>query len=470
MIHVVDERLASGSCNLPSQPLIVDDESYKPVKCLSNETNHVYLVHSVGGCELQFWKPSCHMVSSVPLTCQSLEAWTSVEDIFKVLAKGFFLDRRSPWLGNFQKIRSKMNTLIDSTFRSIPGSLTIGILTIPMAIESAFFRCILQQSFSWHLGRTISVILTILLLVGINIIGLSLLGNLIGMPLCVFVALLRKFQEEHAFVDIVEKFLKNQNMLTSARYTYPEILIITNPFERKLGQGGFGSVFQGKLHGGYLVAVKMLCDSKFNGEDFINEVSTIGRIHHINVMQLIGYCSEGPRRALVYEYMPNGSLDKYVSFRLRACEAVPKEQSLVPISAARGTMGYIAPELLSRNFGPVSYKSDVYSFGMLLLEVAGTKKNLEAVTGKSSETYFPDWVYHRLTKEQELEEGVDGKMGEIERTLCIAGLCSVVEMLEGRTPDLQVPARPFFPSSENSFAGGSTIDSFSTELLAISEE
>ncbi|CAA7409770.1 unnamed protein product [Spirodela intermedia] len=359
------------------------------------------------------------------------------------------------------------------------------------------------------------------------------------MPLCVFVALLRKFQEEHAFVDIVEKFLKNQNMLTSARYTYPEILIITNPFERKLGQGGFGSVFQGKLHGGYLVSVKMLCDSKFNGEDFINEVSTIGRIHRINVMQLIGYCSEGPRRALVYEYMPNGSLDKYVSpgkrtgpsltweklneialgvargveYLHRGCDMcilhfdmkphnilldqdfTPKvsdfglaklylkEQSLVPISAARGTMGYIAPELLSRNFGPVSYKSDVYSFGMLLLEVAGTKKNLEAVTGKSSETYFPDWVYHRLTKEQEVEEGVDGKMGEIERTLCIAGLwciqmnpsdrpsmSSVVEMLEGRTPDLQVPARPFFPSSENSFAGGSTIDSFSTELLAISEE
>ncbi|CAA7394874.1 unnamed protein product [Spirodela intermedia] len=312
-------------------------------------------------------------------------------------------------------------------------------------------------------------------------------------------------------------------MLTPARYSYPEILIITNHFEKKLGQGGFGSVFLVKLPPGYLVAVKLFNDSKFNGEDFINEVSTI----------------EGRRRALVYEYMPNGSLDKYVcpgkdtgpsltweklneialgvarrvEYLHRGCDMCilhfdikphnilldhdftpkvadfglaklyPKEQSLVSVSAARGTMGYIAPELVSRDFGQISYKSDVYSFGMLLLEVAGAIKNLEAVTGKSSEAYFPDWVYDRLTEERELEDGVDGKMGEIERTLYIVGLwciqmnpsdrpsmSSVVEMLEARTPDLKMPAKPFFPSSENSFAGGSTVDSFSAELPSMSEE
>ncbi|CAA6658599.1 unnamed protein product [Spirodela intermedia] len=336
------------------------------------------------------------------------------------------------------------------------------------------------------------------------------------MPLCIFVSLLRNFQQEHAFVDIVEKFLQNQNMLMPARYTYPEILSSPITLRRNWD--------------------RLFNDSKFNGEDFINEVSTIGRIHHINVMQLIGYCSEGRRRALVYEYMSNGSLDKYVcpgkgtspsltwdklnvialgvargvEYLHRGCDMCilyfdikphsillnhdftpkvsdfglaklyPKEQSLVSVSAARGTMGYIAPELVSRNFGPISYKSDVYSFGMLApVQVAGAKKNLEAVTGKFSEAYFPDWVYDRLTEERKLEEGVEGKMGQIERTLCIVGLwciqmnpsdrpsmSRVVEMLEGRTPDLQMPAKPCFPSSQNSFVGGSTFDSFSTELPA----
>lgn len=92
------------------------------------------------------------------------------------------------------------------------------------------------------------------------------------------------------------------------------------------------------------------------------------------------------------------------------------------VKAVRGTVGYIALELVSWNFGPRCYKSDVYSFGMLLLEVTGAKKNLEVVAGKSSEAYLLDWVYNRLDEERELKEGVDGKMGEIKRTLCVVGL------------------------------------------------
>jgi serine/threonine protein kinase len=52
--------------------------------------------------------------------------------------------------------------------------------------------------------------------------------------------------------------------------------------------------------------------SKANGQDFINEVATIGRIHHVNVVQLIDFCVERSKRALVYEFMPNGSLNKYI--------------------------------------------------------------------------------------------------------------------------------------------------------------
>ena len=61
-----------------------------------------------------------------------------------------------------------------------------------------------------------------------------------------------------------------------------------------------------------LLAIKMLDNFKANGQDFISEVATIGKIHHMNVVQLIGFCAKGPKRALIYEFMPNGSLDKYI--------------------------------------------------------------------------------------------------------------------------------------------------------------
>ena len=76
--------------------------------------------------------------------------------------------------------------------------------------------------------------------------------------------------------------------------------------------GGFATVFKGKLRSGHLVAIKMLDKSKANGQDFISEVASIGRIHHTNVVQLIGFCVEGPKRALIYEFMRNGSLDKFI--------------------------------------------------------------------------------------------------------------------------------------------------------------
>ena len=112
--------------------------------------------------------------------------------------------------------------------------------------------------------------------------------------------------------DAVEEFLQSQNNLMPIRYTYSQIRKMTTCFKDKLGEGGYGAVFKGKLQSGDLVAIKMLGKSKANGQDFISEVATIGRIHHANVVHLIGFCSEGPRHALVYEFMPNGSLDKYI--------------------------------------------------------------------------------------------------------------------------------------------------------------
>jgi serine/threonine protein kinase len=73
------------------------------------------------------------------------------------------------------------------------------------------------------------------------------------------------------------------------------------------------------------VAIKMLGKSKANGQDFISEVATIRRIHHVNVVQLIGFCVEGTKLALVYEFMPNGSLNKYI-FSLKVCTLLSYDQ------------------------------------------------------------------------------------------------------------------------------------------------
>ncbi|KAL8500885.1 hypothetical protein ACS0TY_020460 [Phlomoides rotata] len=112
----------------------------------------------------------------------------------------------------------------------------------------------------------------------------------------------------------------------------------------------------------YDVAVKSLRKLGGNGQesqDFMNEITTIGRIHHVNVVNLVGYCAERSKRALVFDFMPNGFLAKYIFYREKV----------------RGTLGYVALEFINRGFGGVSYKVDVYSFGILLMEMVGLNKD-----------------------------------------------------------------------------------------------
>ncbi|KAH7651519.1 Non-specific serine/threonine protein kinase protein [Dioscorea alata] len=87
----------------------------------------------------------------------------------------------------------------------------------------------------------------------------------------------------------------------------------TENFSRLIGTGGFGSVYKGTLRDGTLIAVKKLERMLPQGErEFITEVTTIGSMHHMNLVSLRGFCSEGSHRLLVYEYMSNGSLDKWI--------------------------------------------------------------------------------------------------------------------------------------------------------------
>ena len=379
----------------------------------------------------------------------------------------------------------------------------------------------------------------------------TLLGRFIFAPLCIWAFIIYQYFHILVPIDAIEKFLQSQQPLTPTRYAYSEITTITSHFKEKLGQGGFGSVFKGKLPGGQLVAAKMLSNSILNGEEFINEVATIGRIHHKNIVQLIGYCSEGSRRGLVYEYMPNGSLDKYIfspsnrtdqraftwdklnqialgvargiDYLHRGCDMkilhfdikpqnilldqdfnpkvsdfglaklYPKDYSIVSISIARGTIGYIAPELVSRNFGGISHKSDVYSYGMLLLEIAGGRRNVNLRADHSSQIYYPSWIYDRLNQREhvvldnsidigEAERRLFTEIEDVERKLSKVGLwciqmqpqnrpsmSKVIEMLEAEVDTMPMPPKPFYSSPQLTPAEQLCLDSSGSELSIISE-
>ncbi|CAH9141883.1 unnamed protein product, partial [Cuscuta epithymum] len=112
----------------------------------------------------------------------------------------------------------------------------------------------------------------------------------IGAPFMIALLIYTWRRRHLSAYDKVEDFLKNHNNLMPIRYSYSEIKKMTGGFKEMLGKGGFGAVYKGKLRSGHFAAVKMLLNSKGNGEDFISEVATIERIHHVNVVQLIGFC------------------------------------------------------------------------------------------------------------------------------------------------------------------------------------
>jgi len=326
----------------------------------------------------------------------------------------------------------------------------------------------------------------------------------------------------------IETFLKEHGALLQKRYKFSEIKKMTNSFNIKLGQGGFGVVYKGKLFNGCLVAVKILNASKGNGEEFINEVASITRTSHVNVVALLGFCFEGRKKALVYEYMSNGSLDKFIynkgpesiaslswdnlhqiangiarglEYLHRGCatrilhfdikphnilldenfcpkisdfglaKLCLKKDSIVSMSDQRGTMGYVAPEVWNRHFGGVSHKSDVYSYGMMLLEMVGGRKNINADASHTSEIYYPHWVYNRLELDTNLRRDwvMDTDEDEIAKRMTIVGMwciqtfpndrptmSKVIEMLEVSMSFLEIPPKPLLSSPTRSISMSST--------------
>ncbi|KAA8522751.1 hypothetical protein F0562_009087 [Nyssa sinensis] len=225
---------------------------------------------------------------------------------------------------------------------------------------------------------------------------------------------------------------------------------------------------------------------KRTDDQFLAEVSTMGRTHHINLVQLYGFCFDKDLRSLVYEYMENSSLDrllfnkdenieweklydivigtaKGVAYLHEDCqqriihydikpenilldvEFCPKvadfglaklcnrETTHVTLTAGRGTPGYAAPDMWMPF--PITHKCDVYSFGMLLFETLGRRRNLD-VNLPDSQEWFPRWVWKKYEKGEFLDVmlicGIEDKEREKARRMAMTALWCVQYCAEMR--------------------------------------
>ncbi|CAJ1975899.1 unnamed protein product [Sphenostylis stenocarpa] len=243
----------------------------------------------------------------------------------------------------------------------------------------------------------------------------------------------------------MERFLSNINKEKPIRFSPEELDIITWDYSTILGSGAFGVVYKGELSNGDIVAVKVINSLDMGMEEQLKaEVGTLGRTYHVNLVRLYGFCFHRDKRALVYEFVENGSLDKHlfgsqnhdiefgklleiaigtakgIAYLHEECqkriihydikpENVLLDMNLEPKVADfglaklcnrdndvavnthfRGTRGYAAPEMW-KPF-PVTHKCDVYSFGILLFEMVGRRRHFDDNYGESQQ-WLPQYTW-----------------------------------------------------------------------------
>ncbi|KAM1358480.1 hypothetical protein TB2_045452 [Malus domestica] len=275
-------------------------------------------------------------------------------------------------------------------------------------------------------------------------------------------------------------------------FGYREMQDATKNFSEKLGGGGFGSVFKGTLPDSSVIAVKKLESVSQGEKQFRTEVSTIGTIQHVNLVRLRGFCSEGAKRMLVYDYMPNGSLDShlfndqhpnvlnwrtryqialgtarglaYLHEKCRDCiihcdikpENILLDAELCPkvadfglaklvgrefsrvLTTMRGTRGYLAPEWISGV--AITVKADVYSYGMMLFEfVSGRRNSEQSEDGKVR--FFPTSAASKISNPESdvlslLDPRLDGIADVEELTRICRVACWCVQDDEARRPSM----------------------------------
>ncbi|WCJ42968.1 G-type lectin S-receptor-like serine/threonine-protein kinase B120 [Euphorbia peplus] len=274
-------------------------------------------------------------------------------------------------------------------------------------------------------------------------------------------------------------------------YSFNALAIATDNFseQNKLGHGGFGHVYKGILPGGEEVAVKRL--SKISGqgmEEFKNEIIMIAKLQHRNLVRLSGCCVEGDEKMLLYEYMPNKSLDFFLFDPTKQAMLDWKtrifggNQNELNTNRVVGTYGYMSPEYAME--GLFSVKSDVYSFGVLLLEIVTGRRN---TSYRSTDHVCLITYAWDLWNEDKATDLIDSSIkdlscrDEVMRCIQVAMLCvqdsavhrptmsKVILMLESNNTTLPLPRQPTYSSVRGSI---DTFDTFTEghEIKGIPEE
>ncbi|KAL0294140.1 UNVERIFIED_CONTAM: Cysteine-rich receptor-like protein kinase, partial [Sesamum calycinum] len=269
-------------------------------------------------------------------------------------------------------------------------------------------------------------------------------------------------------------------------YSYKDLKAATNNFseENKLGEGGFGDVYKATLKNGNIIAVKKLDISSGRAKaDFETEVRLISNVHHRNLVRLLGYCSKGSELLLVYEYMANGSLDRFLrnillddDFQTKIADfglarLLPENQSHVSTKFA-GTLGYTAPEYAIG--GHLSEKVDTYSFGVVILEIISGRRssdmNADSDTGfllEEAWKLYESGMHLKLA--DETLNSSEYTAEEVKKLVEIALTCTqspaasrptmsevLVMLLGDRSAEQKGPTRPSFSYGNRGFADTTT--------------
>ncbi|KAI5074432.1 hypothetical protein GOP47_0010393 [Adiantum capillus-veneris] len=260
-------------------------------------------------------------------------------------------------------------------------------------------------------------------------------------------------------------------------FSYSTLASATKNFTAILGQGGFGIVYKGELSTGEVIAVKVLKESSHSDWQFLREIETLGRLHHINLVRLVGFCMEKTKKILVYEFISNSSLEKHLFDRpgktlgvdsvlnwkespkisdFGLAKIIKREESKV-VSNLKGTPGYVAPEFWENRQGGLSTKFDVYSFGMVALELVAGRPNFKEEL-PSEQAYFPFWAFINVASPAQILDhriAHQSNLQQVQFLLLVAMWCiqeepslrpsmgRVVQYLEGSIEVPPNPPKPF---------------------------
>ncbi|XP_052170576.1 probable serine/threonine-protein kinase PBL19 isoform X2 [Diospyros lotus] len=232
--------------------------------------------------------------------------------------------------------------------------------------------------------------------------------------------------------SLTETFEEKQRDLRV--FSFSELKIATNSFDKslKIGEGGFGSVFKATVspsHGQgdpIVVAIKRLDQHAFQGhKQWLAEVKYLSILNHPNLVKLIGYCSEDWERGLhcllVYEYMPNKSLEDHLFSSTLAPLAWKRRLEIILGTAEGlaylhggfkvqvvGTFGYSAPEYVET--GHLTFKSDIYSFGVVLYEVLTGRRTVDR-DRPPMEQRLVEWVQRYPADSNMFSRIIDRRLG-----------------------------------------------------------